>query len=447
MTTTAPNPYLAGNYAPVGIEVTAADLPVSGQLPAELDGRYLRNGPNPVTAPEPSGYHWFTGDGMIHGIRIRDGRAEWYRNRWVRSAPVAAALGEEATPRRVHAEMDFAPNTNVVGHVGRTLAIVEAGALPYELSYELETIGPFDFGATLPGGYTAHPKRDPATGELHAISYFWGWGNKVQYSVVDTAGQVRRLVDVEVGGPVSVHDMSLTERYAVIYDLPVVFSLEAAAAGPGSGGFPYRWDPDYPARVGLLPREGCAEDVMWFDVEPCYVFHPLNAYDDGDRVVLDVVRHQRMFATELHGPNEGPPALERWTVDIPAGKVTEERLDDRGQEFPRVDERVVGRRHRYGYAAIFLDGRDGLVKHDLDNATSEVRPLSRSGGSSEAVFVARHPDSAEDDGWVLSLVYDPDRDASDLLVLNAADFVGEPQAIVHLPQRVPFGFHGNWVPN
>ena len=123
--------------------------------------------------------------------------------------------------------------------------------------------------------------------------------------------------------------------------------------GNASAGFPYVWNPSYPARVGVMPRDGGAADVRWFDVEPCYVFHPLNAYDDGDNVVLDVVRHPKMFATDPLGPNEGDPTLDRWTVDLAAGKVLEERIDDRGQEFPRVDERLVGRRHRYGYAAGF----------------------------------------------------------------------------------------------
>jgi carotenoid cleavage oxygenase len=436
------NPYLAGNYAPVTDEVTATDLPVTGHLPAELSGRYVRNGPNPAEPPEPELYHWFTGDGMVHGIRIRGGRADWYRNRWVRSQRVATVLGETPNNGPVHAGMDIGPNTNVIGHAGRTLAVVEAGALPYELSYELDTVGPCDFGGTLPGGYTAHPKRDPVTGELHAVSYFWGWGSRVQYSVTGTDGRVRKTVDVEVGGPVSVHDMSLTERYAVIYDLPVVFSLEAAAAGAR---FPYRWDSSYHSRIGLLPRAGTASDVRWFDIEPCYVFHPVNAFDDGANVVLDVIRHPRMFATQTLGPDEGPPALERWTVQTADGKVREERLDDRGQEFPRIDERLVGRRHRFGYMAAFLTNDTALMKHDFERGTVQVRNLRRAGGFSEPVFVPRHAGAAEDDGWVLSLVYDAGNDTSDLLVLNAADFTGEP--IVHLPRRVPFGFHGNWIPD
>ena len=434
--------YLTGNYAPVDQEVTATDLPVTGRIPEALDGRYLRNGPNPLQPPDPAAYHWFIGDGMVHGIRLRDGRADWYRNRWVRSAAVAEALGEPVRPGPVHAGMDFAANTNVIGHAGTTLAIVEGGGRPYELTYELDTIGPCDLGGTLPGGYTAHPKRDPETGELHAVSYFWGWGNQVQYTVIGTDGHVRKIVDVPVGGSVMLHDMSLTETYAVIYDLPVTFNMEAAASGSG---FPYRWDDSYQARVGLLPREGEAEDVRWFDVESCYVFHPLNAYDDGDKVVLDVVRHPRMFATHLNGPDEGRPTLDRWTVDLNAGKVIEERIDDRGQEFPRVDERLVGRRHRFGYSSAFLDGGSALLKHDLVKGTSTSRPIGGD-GASEAVFVPRTPDASEDDGWVLSLVHNDDRDAADLLILNAQDFDGDPEAIVHLPQRVPYGFHGNWVP-
>jgi carotenoid cleavage oxygenase len=442
------NPYLRGNFAPVADELTVAELAVTGRLPEQLEGRYLRNGPNPVSPPEPGTYHWFTGTGMVHGIRFRGGRAEWYRNRYVRSSEVARTLGEQVRPGPVHNDMDFSANTNVIGHAGRTLALVEAGSLPYELTDELETVGPCDLGGTLSGGYTAHPKRDPASGELHAISYFWGWGNRVQYSVVGTDGLVRKALDVEVGGPVSIHDMSLTETYAVVYDLPVVFSLAAVQEGFA---FPYRWDPDYRARVGLLRRESETGEVRWFDAPQCYVFHPLNAYDDGtERVVLDVVRHPKMFFTEIHGPDEGTPTLERWTLDLASGKLLDEQLDDRAQEFPRVDERTVGRRHRYGYVASAFDDWSGVMKHDLQRATSEVRRLHRTGptlGAAEAVFVPEAPDAPEDHGWLLCIAYDPERDGSDLLVLHAEDVAGDPQAIVHLPQRVPFGFHGNWVPD
>jgi carotenoid cleavage dioxygenase-like enzyme len=446
---TVANPYLLGNYAPVDTEETVTDLPVTGSLPGTLNGRYLRTGPNPITPPEPATYHWFTCDGMVHGIRIEDGEARWYRNRWVRSADVAAALGEDPRPGPVFGGMDFSSNTNVIAHAGRTFAIVEAGARPYELTHELETIGASDFQGTLPGGYTAHPKRDPQTGELHAISYYWGWGNQVQYSVVGTDGQVRRIVDIPVGGPVSIHDMSLTTRYAVIYDLPVVFSPEAVSEGST---FPYRWSDDYESRVGLLPIEGGADDVVWCDVEPCYVFHPMNAYDEDGAVIVDLVRHPKMFATHLIGPDEGAPVLERWRIDPEGGKVVTQVIDDRPQEFPRVDERVVGRRHRYGYSAATdkentdeagLTMGSALIKHDLSTGASETRTFR--GGAGEAIFVPESATSGEDEGFVLSLVYDTEREATDLLVLHAQDFTGEPAAVVHLPVRVPYGFHGNWA--
>ena len=451
--TAAANPYLQGNFAPVYDELTATELRVHGRIPDALCGRYLRNGPNPLSPQEPSTYHWFVGDGMVHGIRLRDGRAEWYRNRWVRSDAVARALGE--SPRggaAAHADMDFAANTNVIGYAGRTFAIVEAGGRPYELDDELETIGRCDFDGTLEGGYTAHPKRDPLTGELYSVSYFFGWGDDVEVTVIDPSARVRSARRVTMGGPVSVHDTAITQRWIVLLDLPVLFSLEALAEGTR---FPYRWQEGYRSRVGLLPRDGDSTDVVWHDVEPCYVFHPMNAYDDpdGDGIVLDVVRHPSMFRTHVLGPDEGVPTLERWHIDGHGGMVKEERLDDRGQEFPRVDERRLGQPHRYGYAVAvgqkdYLLGTESvLLRHDVVAGTSTTRSFGVDAGLGEAVFVPRSADAREEEGWVLLLVYSGDTDTSALHVLNAEDFTGEPQAVIELPQRVPAGFHGNWVPD
>jgi carotenoid cleavage dioxygenase len=442
----ATNRYLEGGFAPVTEEVTLTELPVTGTLPDALDGRYLRNGPNPISA-DPALYHWFIGAGMVHGVRLRDGRAEWYRNRWVRAGDVADALGEPHRPGPVHAGFDFAANTNVIGHAGRTFAIVEAGGRPYELTDDLDTIGPCDLDGTLPGGYTAHPHRDPDTGELHALSYFFGWGDNVQYSVIGTDGRVRHTVDIDVGGSVMMHDFSLTAGHVVVYDLPVTFDLAAAARSP----FPYGWDDDRPARVGVLPRDGAAADVRWYEVEPCYVFHPLNAYEDGDdRIVLDVVRHPRMFDRERTGPNEGPPTFERWTIDRSAGKVLEERLDDRGQEFPRGDERRTGRRHRYGWAPSVgtevadIESSGTLLKHDLDTGRTTTRSFGKGTGAGEFVFVPRSEDSAEDDGWLLGFVHHTGEDRTELAVLDAATM--DDVAAVQVPVRVPYGFHGNFVP-
>src|ERR1700752_2429916 len=196
-----PNRFLHGPFAPAQEEITAFDLPVTGSLPAGLTGSYLRQWPNPLGLDDP-GYrfregHWFLAPGMVHGVRLRDGKAEWYRNRWVRSKAVAARHHEKWPAGPVHENMDFAPNTCIISHGGRTLATVEAGPLPYELTEELDTVGPCDFAGTLPGGFAGHTKLDHATGELHAIAYFWAWDH-VQHVVVDAAGKVTRTTDVAV---------------------------------------------------------------------------------------------------------------------------------------------------------------------------------------------------------------------------------------------------------
>ncbi len=484
------HPYLNGNYAPVREEITALDLEITGTVPAYLDGRYLRIGPNPLGDPDPARYHWFLGDGMAHGLRLRDGAAQWYRNRWVRSAHVARKLGETWRGGPTNGGFDFAANTNIIGQGGRTLAIVEAGARPYELTDELETVGPSDFCGTLFGGYTAHPKRDPATGELHAVSYNPMRGNIVQYTVTGVDGRVRRTVDIRLKAQTMMHDFSLTEKYVVLYDLPVALDLSdrahtAAAriatgllarmaerhatpdfvlrramrksgqdgAGAPSGGMPYRWAPERQARVGVMPRDGSASDIRWFEVQPCYVFHPLNAYDvtspDGECIVLEVVRHSSVFAS---GSSlvPGTQSLDRWTIDLAAGKVREERLDDTAQEFPRVDERRVGRPHRYGYTVGYTSGSSGMsapdkiLKQDLHTKRTQSVAFGPDREPGEFVFVPSSPDAAEDDGVVMGFVYDRSTDRSDLVLLDGQTM--ETVATVHLPARVPHGFHGNWVP-
>lgn len=477
------NRYLQGALAPISQEYTLTDLEVVGAIPQYLDGRYLRNGPNPIGDIDPDLYHWFLGDGMVHGLRLRDGRAEWYRNRWVRGPQAASALAEPAPAGR-YPISGLGANTNVIGHAGRTLALIESGVANYELTEELDTVGVCDFDGTITGGYTAHPKRDPDTGELHAVSYSMLRGNTVQYSVIGTDGRARRTVDIEVAGSPMMHDFSLTERHVVFYDLPVTFDTRQAvemtvpaglrlparlllsavigrvrvpdpiaARQPSGGGsdrrFPYSWNPKYPARVGVMPREGAGADVRWFEVEPCYVFHPMNAYDSplDNTVVLDVIRHPKMFDTDHLGPNEGPPTLDRWTVDLADGKVRESRIDDRGQEFPRVDERLVGKRHRYGYAPHVADGVEGsdtLLKHDFVGHNGASRAFGTGMVSGEFVFQPSSPEAAEDDGVLMGYVYDRATDRSELAILDAATL--EDVARIKLPHRVPAGFHGNWVP-
>lgn len=439
------NPYLQGNFAPVEDELSATDLPVTGEIPAELRGRLLRIGPNPIAA-DPASHHWFLGNGMVHGLRLRDGRAEWYRSRFVRDDEVVAAHNWPAVPGPGSPTQlgSGVVNTNVIGHNGEILALVEAGNLPVILDGDLETVARSNFHGTLPGGLSAHPHRDPDSGELHAAVYSPLW-NYIQYVVIGNDSRVRKTVDVPVPGHPMVHDCMITKNYFILLDLPVILDMEAAAAGAP---LPYRWHQDYGARVGLLPREGEAGDVSWHEVEPCYVFHPMNGYEDArGHVVLDVIRHPKMFATDVLGPNEGRSTLERWTIDPARTRVHEQRLDDQGQEFPRLDERLTGKSYRFGYTAGLGDdiSLGGIKKHDLQRGTAELHAAGAGRAFMEPVFVPRNPEAAEDDGWILAYVYDQSSDSSEVVILQANDFSAPPVATVHLPRRVPFGFHGNWV--
>jgi carotenoid cleavage dioxygenase len=452
MSTTTP---FIGGFAPATEEITAFDLEVTGRIPAELNGRYLRNGPNPLGLDDPRASQLLIPEGMVHGLRLRDGRAEWYRNRWVRSAAVARRLGEEPRPGPAQGRMDLAPNTHVIGLAGRTFATQEGGALPYELSYELETIGSCNLDGGLTEGYTGHAHLDPVSGELHAVTNFRG-RESYQHIVIDPKGVVTQATQIPIIGSPMVHDFALTERYLVIYNLPVTYSRQQVEKGVPLA---VAWNEEHVPRLGLLSRK--TGEMRWFEVEPSWVFHTLNAYDDGDEVVVDVVRYPKRFV-DGRLDRGGAPTLDRWRVNVRTGRVTDTRLDDRSQEFPRMDERRTGQPYRYGYTVATLDMDEvfypsetdledmpddafdnTLIKHDLERGTHETRRLGRDAYVGEPCFVAAGEE--EDDGYVLAYVNNPDRGAADLMILSAQDFTGDPIAIVHLPVRVPLGFHGSWI--
>lgn len=439
MTETAELPfYLRGNFAPIMNEATAFDLPCDGVIPPELRGLYVRNGPN-AKAGDPG--HWFTGDGMLHGVRLERGKAVWFRNCWVRTRAFVegAALVDE------NGNVDHSvavANTNIIGHAGRFFALVES-SWPTEVTGELDTVGACNFGGRLSTGMTAHPKIDPVSGELHFFGYRF-LPPFLTYHRLDAAGTLVQSEVIDVPGPTMIHDFAITERSIIFMDLPIVFNLERAMSGRG---FPYEWSDEYGARLGVMPRGGSNADVRWFEIAPCYVFHPLNAFEDGERIVLDVARYDHLWRG---GPDTFTPAfLHRWTIDLAAGTVGEGRLDDRPIEFPRVDERRTGRRHRYGYAvtnaASVGEQSMHLVKYDLATGAATVHDFGPGCMPSEGVFVPAGDRAGEDDGWVLLYVYDAARNGSDLVILDAARFAAPPIATIHLPQRVPFGFHGNWI--
>jgi carotenoid cleavage dioxygenase-like enzyme len=454
------NPFLQGNFGPWRVEGVADDLEVVGAIPRELNGTYYRNGPNPAFEP-PGRYHWFDGDGMIHAITFEDGRAR-YRNRYVLSSGLRE---ERAAGRAVFGGLlDLDPsevpsfkntgNTNIVWHAGRLLALMEA-AFPTRMQpATLETLGEFDFEGRLIGPMTAHPKMDPETGEMLFFGYS-PFPPFLQYHVADRSGALVRSEVIDVAWPSMIHDFAVTKDHVIFILCPLVFSFENMAARGGA----FSWEPERGTRLGVMPRSGGNADVRWFETEASYVFHPMNAYADGDAILLDVARYGRldfMTAQALDSQtyrDENAARMHRWRIDLRGGGVKSTPLDDIVAEFPRIDERRLGRRHRFGYTvAREPDANESarpvftaIRKYDLERGTTESRRFGAENGVGEPLFVPRTDAAAEDDGWVLVLAYDQARNASDFYVLDARNVAGEPVARVTLPHRVPYGFHGNWV--
>ena len=436
-------PYVAGNFAPMRSEIAAIDLEVIGRVPEELNGRFLRIGPNPVQEPDLvrlMQHHWFAGSGMAHGLRLRDGRAEWFRSRFVMDREAADVLGRPQIPGPKAGTRDGNVNTNLANFGGKLCAVVEAGSIPVELDDDLRSVQRTDFGGTLEAGYTGHPKYDPITGELHALAY--EPNQPVRYISVDRDGRATTRAKIDLPHIPLIHDMAFTRSFIVVPDFPVTFQPDRSHTN-----FPWLWDERRDARIGLLPRNGDVSRIQWFEAPRCFAFHFANAYDDGERTVLDLPRHERMFLTDQNGPNEGSPILVRWTLDRASGRLTESVLDDRGNEFPRINAQHGGQAYRFIYTAHWGEhvSFGPSMKHDLVRGTTEVHNYGPRRMTSEPVFVRKPNAASEDEGWVLSYVYDPKRNLSDVVILDAQDFAGEPLATILLPVRVPFGFHGCWA--
>ncbi len=438
--------HLKGNFAPVKEELTATDLEVEGAVPPELSGTYVRNGANPVTGES---LHWFLGNGMVHGVRLENGRASWYRNRYVKTPmledPARQRISETGT-------IDYtvsAANTHVIRHGGRLLAL-EEGSFPYEITPELETVGSHDFDGRLDKAMTAHPKICGETGEL----LFFSYGQLPPYLLYHRADAEGRLVqteEIEVGGPTMMHDFQVTRNHAIFMDLPVVFDMQLALQGT----MPFLWSDDYPARIGIMPRDGTNDQVKWFDIDPCYVFHTVNAWDEGDEVIFDVCRISEVWrgTSDMQG-GSGVQTLHRFTFDLASGKVKEETLDERGMDFPRVADARVGLKNRYAYTLQFGAGDDGNpafaghLKFDHATGGSALQQYGPGVSAGEPVFAAApgsDPDS--DEGWVMSYVYDDSSGRSALAIVDAQSWGKDPVAMIWLPQRVPFGFHGSYLPD
>ncbi len=436
------NPVLQGNFAPVEGEQSIASLEVSGQIPADLNGQLLRNGPNPI-APGDN-HHWFMGDGMLHGIQIENGNAHSYKNRWVRTENVEQLKGLKAAPISPKQPMIQASgNVSVIKHANKILALPEVG-LPYHMDKHLNTIGQYDFSDKLASNMTAHPKVDGKTGELIFFGYEF-FAPYLRYHVANPEGEIIHSADIDMPAATMMHDFGVSATRVVFMDLPVVFDLNCVA----ESGMPFKWSSEHQARLGVMPRLGKSEDIQWINIDPCYVYHPLNTYDDGDNIIMDVVRHNNSFVGgEVFSADISE--LVRWTINPVAGTVESKVLSDIAQEFPVINPSVECHPHRFGYGLCLKPTTggmsfSGLLKHDLEKGTTEHHEVCEGREAGEGIFVARSGATDEDDGYVLSVVYDSKKETSDIIIIDAQNFSSEPLATIHLPVRVPFGFHGCFV--
>lgn len=425
--------WLSGNFAPTFEEVTETQLTVTGSIPPELNGRYFRNGANPANGESA---HWFLGNGMLHGVELNDGKANWYKNRYVKT-PALEDPNADAIMTMTDKSYSLA-NTHVIGHAGKILAL-EEGHWPFEVSKDLDTVGAHNYDGKLETGMTAHPKICPKTGELLFFSYSQ-MPPFMTYHRADAAGNLVQTEVIEVKGATMVHDFNITENYVIFMDLPLIWDLSALA-----NGIPIRWSDDYGARLGVMPRNGTNADVKWYDIDPCYVYHPLNSYEEGNDIVIDVCRMAHSMKPNAPEVN---PVLHRWTIHQDTGTVSESQLDEHAVEFPRVPDALIGQKHRFGYTAEFGGGQPAAVafrKYDLQTGASEAHALGAGRFGGEPVFVPAADASNEDDGYLLSFVYDAADNRSELIIVDAANVTSDPVARVHLPTRVPAGFHGSWI--
>lgn len=459
------NPYLTGIFAPVVDEITADDLEVVGEIPRDLNGVYLRNGPNPRFDP-PGRYHWFDGDGMVHAMSFENGTAR-YRNRYVRTrglereeqagGPLWSGMIENpaGNPRGTARGLPFkdTANTDLTYHRGRVLATWylcgEAMALD---PLSLETLGAETFLDTLNGDVMAHPKLDERTGELMWFDY--GTSDPLlRYGVVGAAGAIEHEVALDLPGPRMPHDMAITEHFSVLMDLPLVADPEAAKRGRHK----LMFDRSMPSRFGVIPRRGAASEIRWFEASPCYIYHVVNAWEDGQKVVLDVCRVAR---PEPRPTRPGPMGkllgylkltahLHRYEFDLATGTTTETQLDDVNAEFPTIDSRTQGTPDRNSYGVHIGDHEtvrfDGLWRRDATTGQRTDHWFGEGRFGSEAPFAPRDGSTGSDDGYLVSFVTDERDGRSEVEILDAADLAAGPVARVRLPQRVPLGFHATWV--
>lgn len=462
------DPYLTGSFAPVDTEIVAHDLEVLGDIPPDLRGIFVRNSSNPRFEP-PGRYHWFDGDGMLHAVHFEDGRVN-YCNRYVRTEGLAAdeAAGRALTTgimerpdlTRAGGPYKDTGNTDLAFHAGQLLALwwLSGQARIIRLP-DLETMGTQTYGGALGRSISAHPKVDPRTGEMIFFDYAL-LPPYLTYGVVSADGHVTHHTPIDLPGPRLQHDIAITERFSILFDMSLMFDPQRLRRGQARLAF----FPDKPTRFGIVPRFGTNDDVRWFEGSPCFMYHTINAWEDGDAVVLigckidaPFVHGSQEVARDGTGADRWPaigllriaPRLHRWRFHLRTGALTEDTLDDRPTEFPRMNDGWLGTPSRYSYngrvAARDVLQFDGLVKYDVQTGTAVGRDYAPGWAGGEVSFVPRAGATAEDDGYLITFVAEESSGAAELHVLDAQNVASEPIARVRIPQRVPTGYHTRWV--
>lgn len=464
------NPYLHGVCAPTLNEIHAEDLDVVGELPRDLVGAYFRNGPNPVFQPK-NRYHPFDGDGMVHGVYFQGGKVA-YRNRLVQTATLSEeqAASCSVSPG-VMGPFDYTisrfgikdtSNTDIFCYAGDLVTLWYNAGDPYRLdSRTLETKSHFDLRGRTQRRMSAHSKVDWSSGEL----LFFDYGDDppfMTYGVADPEGKLLHEVAIDLPGPRLPHDIGFTAHYAVLHDLPFFHDMDVLRRHK------YRvlsFHKDIPTRFGIIPRRGGAEEIRWFECQPCYILHVTNCWEEGDWVVMDGCRSLNPMPDAQPGEGELASMLAymrleanayRWRFNLRTGEVREGDIDDLNTEFNKSNPIFHGVKSRYAYhqrIPLLHEGGHtlrftGLVKYNNETGQRSQWDYGPGVFGSEAVFAPKpgaDRNSVEDDGYVLTLVTDSTDWQSHCLVFDATAIESGPVARVKMPHRVPFGFHATWA--
>ena len=463
------HPYLTGAWTPLHEEVDATDLTVlEGAIPTDIDGVYVRNTENPVHQALGR-YHPFDGDGMVHVISFKNGRAD-YRNRFVRTRGFEAeqeagqslwgglmdGAGVSLRPGfGAHGGLKDTASTDVVVHGGRIVATFYQCGEAYWLDPETLEQGGVASWAPL-DGVSAHAKVDEATGDLLFVNYS-KHAPYMHYGVVDRTGKRVHYVPVPLPGPRLPHDMAFTANYSILNDLPVFWDEELLKRNVHA----VREHRGMPSRFAVIPRFGNPEDIRWFEADPTYILHFLNAYEDGDEIVMDGYFQEKPTPRPLADAPAGYEhmmgfldehsflsKLHRWRFNLKTGETREHHLDDRVLEFGMFNQRYAGKPYRYAYSTFTKPGWflfKGFVKHDLQTGESWTVDLPEGRYASEAPFVPRIGATDEDDGYLVSFIIDDTAGTSECVLIDCKRFEEGPVVRIALPHKISSGTHSVWA--